>query len=64
MVRYDKNVVFGIMACRPTLPQIQRLIDNMELGLAELEKAAAITTSVVATKSTIKKLAAKKKSVK
>jgi hypothetical protein len=50
MVTYDKNFDFGIMACRRSLPQIQRLIDYMELALAELEEASGITTPVVDSK--------------
>jgi hypothetical protein len=50
MVTYDKNVDFGIMACRRSLLQIQRLIDYMELALVELEEAAGITGPTVEAK--------------
>jgi WS/DGAT/MGAT family acyltransferase len=64
MVTYDKNVDFGIMACRRSLPQIQRLIDYMELALAELEEAAGITTPVVEAKPlSSKKAAGQKKAI-
>jgi diacylglycerol O-acyltransferase / wax synthase len=42
LVTYDKNVDFGIIACRRTMPQVQRLIDYMEQSLSELEDAAGI----------------------
>ncbi len=42
MVTYDTNVDFGIMACRRSVPQVQRLIDYMEQSLAELEDAAGL----------------------
>lgn len=37
--RHD-NVDFGIIACRRTLPHVQRLIDHLEESLVELEEAA------------------------
>lgn len=39
---YDKNVDFGIIACRRSVPQVQRIIDYMEEALVELEEAAGI----------------------
>jgi WS/DGAT/MGAT family acyltransferase len=42
MVTNDKNVDFGIMACRRSVPQVQRLIDYMEQALVELEDAAGL----------------------
>ena len=39
---YDQNVDFGIIACRRSLPQVQRLIDYMEEALQALEDAAGI----------------------
>ena len=44
LVTYDKNVDFGITACRRSIPQAQRLIDYMEMALVELEVAAGIAT--------------------
>ena len=38
----DKNVDFGIIACRRSVPQVQRLIDYMEDSLVELEDAAGL----------------------
>jgi len=42
LVTYDQNVDFGIMACRRSIPQAQRLIDYMEQALVELEDAAGL----------------------
>ena len=42
LVTYDKNVDFGITACRHSIPQAQRLIDYMEQSLVELEDAAGL----------------------
>jgi diacylglycerol O-acyltransferase len=42
LVTYDKQVDFGIMACRRSLPQVQRFIDYLEDSLVELEDAAGI----------------------
>ena len=42
LVTYDKQVDFGIMACRRSLPQVQRFIDYLEDSLVELEEAAGI----------------------
>jgi WS/DGAT/MGAT family acyltransferase len=39
---YDQNVDFGIIACRRSMPQVQRIIDYMEDALAELEEAAGL----------------------
>ena len=36
-VSYDDNLDFGIMACRQTVPHMQRLVDYLEQSLAELE---------------------------
>jgi diacylglycerol O-acyltransferase / wax synthase len=46
LVTYDQNVDFGIIACRRSLPQVQRLIDYMEEALQELEDAAGIKAKV------------------
>jgi diacylglycerol O-acyltransferase len=42
LVSYDKNVDFGITACRRSIPQAQRIIDYMEQALVELEDAAGL----------------------
>lgn len=42
LVTYDKNVDFGIVACRRTLPQVQRFIDYLDDALVELEEATGL----------------------
>jgi len=42
LVTYDQSVDFGIIACRRTLPGVQRIIDDMEAALVELEEIAGI----------------------
>lgn len=37
VVSYRDSLEFGIVACRETLPQVQRLLDYLENALAELE---------------------------
>ena len=37
-VSYHGNLDFGIIACRRTVPQVQRLIDYLEQSLGELEE--------------------------
>jgi diacylglycerol O-acyltransferase len=39
-----KNLDFGIVACRKSVPHVQRLIDYMEESLLELEEAAGLLT--------------------
>jgi diacylglycerol O-acyltransferase len=58
LVTYDKNVDFGITACRRSIPQAQRLIDYMEQSLVELEDAAGLASPKVKPKA---KRASKKK---
>ena len=36
-VSYNGNLDFGVIACRQTVPQIERLMDHLEASLAELE---------------------------
>jgi len=36
-VSYHGNLDFGIIACRRTVPRVQRLIDYLEQSLSELE---------------------------
>ena len=54
LLTYDQNVDFGIIACRRSVPNVQRLIDYMEDSLAELEDAAGLSAPA-------KKAAPKKK---
>jgi diacylglycerol O-acyltransferase len=42
LVSYHQNLDFGIVACRRSVPQVQRLIDYLEEALAELEEMAGI----------------------
>ncbi|MCB1731642.1 MAG: wax ester/triacylglycerol synthase family O-acyltransferase [Halieaceae bacterium] len=44
LVTYDQQVDFGIMACRRSLPQVQRFIDYLEDSLVELEDAVGISS--------------------
>ena len=40
-----ENLDFGIVACRKSVPHVQRLIDYMEDSLVELEDAAGLRTA-------------------
>lgn len=42
LVSYAGRLDFGIVACRRSLPHVQRLIDTMEKSLCELEEAAGL----------------------
>jgi diacylglycerol O-acyltransferase len=42
LVSNNDNLDFGIVACRKSVPQVQRLIDYMEESLVELEDAAGL----------------------
>ena len=42
LVSYHGNLDFGIMACRRSVPQVQRLIDYLDEALVELEDMAGI----------------------
>lgn len=44
LVSNFENLDFGIVACRKSVPHVQRLIDYMEEALVELEEAAGIRT--------------------
>jgi WS/DGAT/MGAT family acyltransferase len=48
LVTYDQQVDFGIVGCRHSLPQTQRMIDYLEDSLVELEDAAGISSAVSA----------------
>ena len=63
LVTYDQQVDFGIMACRRSLPQVQRFIDYLEDSLVELEDAVGISSQPPSAKTRAKKkVAAGKKS--
>lgn len=42
LVSYHNQLDFGIVACRRSMPQIQRIIDHLEDALQELESVAGI----------------------
>jgi diacylglycerol O-acyltransferase len=42
LVSYHGNLDFGIMACRRSVPNVQRLIDYLEDALVDLEKMAGV----------------------
>lgn len=52
-----ENLDFGIVACRKSVPHVQRLIDYMEDALVELENAAGLRTPSGRLKTTRKKTA-------
>lgn len=58
LVSYAKSLDFGIVACRRSLPEIQRMIDYLEEALVELEEVAGLR-SKSGKKSAAKKGAAK-----
>ena len=43
LVSYADELDFGIIACRRSLPRVQRLIDCMEESLIELEEVAGLS---------------------
>jgi len=45
MVSYVDKLDFGIVACRRSLPQVQRMIDHLEDALAELEEVAGTASA-------------------
>lgn len=45
LVSYHDQLDFGIVACRRSMPQIQRIIDHLEDSLAELEVVAGVSGS-------------------
>ena len=64
LVTYAQNVDFGIIACRRSVPQVQRLIDYMEESLQELEDVAGIKAKPAKRKAAAKKPAAKRPAAK
>lgn len=60
LVTYGDNVDFGIVACRRSLPQVQRLIDYMEDSLCELEDAAGFSAGAKKPRRTASSPAKKK----
>ena len=60
LVSNNENLDFGIVACRKSVPQVQRLIDYMEESLVELEDAAGLRRRAGGNKSSLKRSAAAK----
>jgi diacylglycerol O-acyltransferase len=60
VVSNNENLDFGIVACRKSVPHVQRLIDYMEDSLVELEDAAGLRTKT-GRRRTVRKSAAKKR---
>ena len=60
---YRGNLDFGIVACRRTVPHIQRLIDYLEDALAELEQAVGLAPAAD-NEAPPKKTASKRKAAK
>ncbi len=48
LVRRHDFIDFGLIACRKTVPRVQRLLDHLETELQELEAAAGINPSAAA----------------
>jgi diacylglycerol O-acyltransferase len=42
LVGYHRHLDFGIVACRRSMPQVQRLIDYLEESVVELEEMAGL----------------------
>lgn len=42
LVSYNNELHFGVVACRRSVPHVQRIIDYLELGLQELESVAGL----------------------
>lgn len=57
-----KNLDFGIVACRKSVPHVQRLIDYMEDSLVELEEAAGLLTKTGRRRRSVSKLKTENKS--
>ncbi len=57
LVTYDQSVDFGIIACRRSVPQVQRIIDYMEDALVELEDVAGLRAKPAKKRRVAKKAA-------
>lgn len=60
LVSYNNRLDFGIIACRRSLPQVQRMIDHLEESLQELEEVAGLRRVRAKRKTVAKKTTAKK----
>jgi diacylglycerol O-acyltransferase len=45
LVSYARSLDFGIVACRRSLPEVQRMIDYLEEALVELEEVAGLRSA-------------------
>ncbi|NQX89718.1 MAG: wax ester/triacylglycerol synthase family O-acyltransferase [Halioglobus sp.] len=45
LVSYNQSLDFGIVGCRRSLPEVQRMIDYLEEALVELEQVAGLRTA-------------------
>jgi len=54
LVSYNNSLDFGIIACRRSLPNVQRIIDHLEESLQELEQVAGIASEKPKRKATVK----------
>jgi diacylglycerol O-acyltransferase len=55
LISYNGHLDFGIIACRRSVPGVQRMVDYLDEALVELEEAAGIGT-----KKPVRKIAKKK----
>jgi diacylglycerol O-acyltransferase len=58
LVSYRKQLDFGIVACRRSMPQVQRIIDYLEDSLQELEELAGLRSVAPAAKARVRRKAA------
>jgi diacylglycerol O-acyltransferase len=61
LVSYDNSLDFGIVACRRSLPEVQRMIDYLEEALTELEDVAGLSGAEFKAGQQKKRAAAAKK---
>jgi diacylglycerol O-acyltransferase len=54
LVSYRKQLDFGIVACRRSMPQVQRIIDYLEDSLQELEELAGLRSVAPAAKARVR----------
>ncbi|MCB1841635.1 MAG: wax ester/triacylglycerol synthase family O-acyltransferase [Halioglobus sp.] len=64
LVSYHESLDFGIVACRRSLPQIQRIIDHLEESLQELEALVGLPVGGAGNKAAGRRKAAAGKSGK
>lgn len=58
LVSYRKQLDFGIVACRRSVPQVQRIIDYLEDSLQELEELAGLRSVAGVGKARVRRKAA------